>query len=168
MKKFFAAVMAFSLVLTQVNPVSAKTISDEQRGLIEANCSSIKLQLNNVDKYGSRSRQHLGAQYESISTNLMMNLNLRLVKNNLADAKIAEQQTSFKNQRDAFKSSFTEYSKKLESLKNIDCKTDAQHFYDELRTVRDKRQEISDNMQRLREILTEHRETVVKLREGLK
>ena len=50
----------------------------------------------------------------------------------------------------------------------MDCKSDPQAFYDKLRTVRDKRNEISNSMQRIREIVGEHRESVSKLREELK
>ena len=168
MRKSLALVSAVVLTATMVNPVSAKTLGEEQKGLISANCSSIKMQLKTVEKYGSKSRQHLGAQYESVLTNLIMNLNLRLVKNNRASSEIAEQQNRLSSERETFKRSFTEYSRELESLKNSDCKSDPQQFYDKLRTVRDKRNEISDSMQRIREIIGQHRESVVKLQEELR
>jgi hypothetical protein len=168
MRRFSAIVVAIILVASAVNPVSAKTLGEEQAGLISTNCASIKLQLQTVEKYGSKSRQHLGAQYESILTNLIMNLNLRLVKNNRASAEITEQQSKLSSERENFKSRFTDYSRDLESLKNMDCKSDPQAFYDKLRTVRDKRNEISNSMQRIREIVGEHRESVSKLREELK
>ena len=168
MRKAFAIVSAVILVASAVNPVSAQTISDEQQGLISSNCASIKLQLKTVEKYGSKSRQHLGAQYESILTNLIINLNLRLVKNNRANAEIAEQQIKLSSERDNFKNKFTEYSRELESLKNSDCKSDPQHFYDKLQYVRSKRNEIVDSMNRLRKIIGEHRESVEKVREELK
>lgn len=168
MRKTFAIVSAVVLVASAVNPVSAQTISDEQQGLISSNCASIKLQLQTVEKYGSKSRQHLGAQYESILTNLIINLNLRLVKNNRANAEIAEQQIKLSSERDNFKNKFTEYSRELESLKNSDCKSDPQHFYDKLQYVRSKRNEIVDSMNHLRKIIGEHRESVEKVREELK
>ena len=101
-----ALVLAILLVATAVNPVSAKTLGEEQKGLISTNCSSIQFQLKKLQKDDSKNRVHLGAQYETISTNLMMNLNLRLVKNNLASAAIAEQQTKFMSERDRFKNDF--------------------------------------------------------------
>lgn len=168
MRKTFAIVSAVILVASAVNPVCAQTISDEQQGLISSNCASIKLQLQNVERLGSKSRQHLGAQYESVLTNLIINLNLRLVKNNRANAEIAEQQIKLSSERDTFKSKFTDYSRELESLKNTDCKSDPQHFYNKLLSVRAKRSEISDSMKRLREIIGEHRASVEKVREELK
>ncbi len=167
MRKSFAIVSAVVLAAAAVNPVSAQTISDEQAGLISSNCASIKLQLQNTERYGSKSRQHLGAQYESILTNLIINLNLRLVKNNRANGEIAEQQIKLSSERDYFRNKFTDYSRELESLKNFDCKSEPQAFYDKLVVVRSKRNEISESMARLREIIGQHRESVSKLREEL-
>lgn len=163
-----AFIIAILLVATAVNPVSAKTLSDEQKGLISSNCSSIIFQLKKVQKEDSKNRVHLGAQYESISTNLMMNLNLRLVKNNMASAAIAEQQTTFMSERDRFKNDFIGYAQSLDELISIDCKNDPQKFYDKLKNVRNKRAEISYSMGRLQDIINEHQEAIHEMIEGLK
>lgn len=162
-----AILVAVILVATAVNPVSAKTLGEEQAGLISTNCSSIKLQLKRVQKDDARNRVHLGAQYESISTNLMMNLNLRLVKNNMANAEIAEQQTTFMSERDRFKNDYIGYSQELEALINIDCKTEPQKFYDKLKKTRRKREDIDASIKRLNEILGRHHNAVRQLKESL-
>lgn len=64
MKKF-ALIVAIILVASAVNPVSAKTLGEEQKGLISTSCSSLKLQLKRIQKSDARNRVHLGAQYES-------------------------------------------------------------------------------------------------------
>ena len=110
-----AILVAIVLVATAVNPVSAETLSDEKAGIISTNCASLKLQLKRIQKEDAKNRVHLGAQYESIATNLMMNLNLRLVKNNRANADIASQQTTFISERDRFKNDFIGYSQQLEA-----------------------------------------------------
>jgi hypothetical protein len=163
-----ALVIAIVLVATAVNPVSAKTLSEEQKGLISTNCSSVKLQLKRVQKDDARNRVHLGAQYESIATNLMMNLNLRLVKNGMANAETAEQQTTFVSERNRFKNDYIGYSQELEKLINIDCKAEPQKFYDQLEITRAKRNDIDSSVKRMNEILNRHRESVKGIREGLK
>jgi hypothetical protein len=163
-----AILVAVILVATAVNPVSAKTLGEEQAGLISTNCSSIKLQLKRIQKDDARNRVHLGAQYESISTNLMMNLNLRLVKNNMASAEIAEQQTTFMSERDRFKNDYIGYSQELEALINIDCKSEPQKFYDKLKKTRRKREDIDASIKRLNEILGRHHNAVNQLKESLK
>lgn len=167
MKKTAFAV-AIVLVATAVNPISARALSDEQKGLISTNCSSIKLQLKRLQKDDARKRVHLGAQYESISTNLMMNLNLRLVKNNMANAEIAEQQTTFISERERFKKDYIGYSQELEKLIDIDCKSDPQKFYTQLQKTRRKREDIDASIKRLDEILGKHRQSLLDLKEGLK
>ncbi len=162
-----AFAVAIVLVATAVNPISARALSDEQKGLISTNCSSIKLQLKRIQKDDARNRVHLGAQYESISTNLMMNLNLRLVKNNRASAEIAEQQTTFMSERDRFKNDYIGYSQELEELINIDCKSEPQKFYTQLQKTRRKREDIDASVKRLNEIIAKHRQSVEDLKEGL-
>ena len=162
-----ALVVAIVLVATAVNPVSAETLSDEKAGIISTNCASLKLQLKRIQKEDAKNRVHLGAQYESIATNLMMNLNLRLVKNNRANADIASQQTTFISERDRFKNDFIGYSQQLETLINIDCKAEPQKFYDQLENTRAKRSDVDASIRRLNEILDHHRDSLNKLREEL-
>lgn len=159
--------IAIVLVAAAVNPVSAKTLSEEQMGLISSNCPSIKLQLERIQKDDARNRVHLGAQYESIATNLMMNLNLRLVKNGMASAELAEQQTTFMSERDRFKDDYIGYSQELESLINIDCKSEPQKFYNKLVKARNKREDIDKSMKRMNDIIKNHRQSIEKLKEGL-
>ena len=162
-------VIAILLVATaaNINPVSAKNLSDEQKGLVSTNCSSIQFQLKNIQRDDSRNRVHLGAQYESIATNLMMNLNLRLVKNGLADGTIAAQQTTFISEQKRFKDDFIGYSQELDALIAINCREEPQKFYDKLEVVRMKRADVQSSMNRLDEILDKHRAAVLELQNGL-
>lgn len=163
----FAAIVAFVLVITAVNPVSAKTISEEQMGVISANCSSVKFRLENIQKADSKNRVHLGAQYESIATNLMMNLNLRLTKNDLTNTTIADQHKTFVSERTRFKDDFIGYSQELDALIDMDCKNNPQAFYDKLEVVRAKRLDVERSINRLNEILTKHRQSIVELQKEL-
>ena len=97
-----------------------------------------------------------------------MNLNLRLVKNNMASAEIAEQQTTFMSERDRFKNDYIGYSQELEALINIDCKSEPQKFYDKLKKTRRKREDIDASIKRLNEILGRHHNAVNQLKESLK
>ena len=109
---FFATVLA----LAPINSAFAEDINEIQKGLISTNCGSIKMQLEKVQKEDAKNRVHLGAQYETILSNLMINLNLRLVKNNRPNAALAEQQTKFTTRRDRFKNDYVKYSQELDKL----------------------------------------------------
>lgn len=142
-------------------------LSDEQIGLISQNCPSIKTQLRRVQRADAKSRVHLGAQFEVISTNLMLNLNLRLVKNSLATAELADQQTKFSNERDVFKNDYISYSQSLDDLIKADCQKNPEGFYDQLTSVREKRAKVQSDVYRLNSMIKQHRDAVVELKESL-
>ena len=81
-----------------------------------------------------------------------MNLNLRLVKNGMANALLAEQQTTFMSERDRFKNDFIGYSQEFETLLNMNCKNEPQKFYKQLEIVREKRADINSSMKRMKDI----------------
>lgn len=159
----------FCAALTVAMPsnIFAVELTEEQIGNISSNCSSIKMQLQNVQRIDAKSRVHLGAQYEAIANSLMMNLNLRLVKNNMASGEIAAQQAEFSSVRERFKKDYIEYQKELESLIAINCKDDPYRFYEQLEYVRARRDDMGWSISRLREIADEHRQSVQNLREEL-
>ena len=97
----------------------------------------------------------------------MMNLNLRLVKNNRTNADVANQQSAFANEREAFKSDYIAYSQELEALIAINCKEEPQRFYEKLESVRGRRQTVADHVSKLLEMTKEHRESVQELRDSM-
>ena len=149
-----------NLATSEGDQVSEELEKEEIYNRISQNCSSIKLQLERVQKEDSRNRVYLGAQFEIVSTNLMQNLNLRLVKNNMAKAELSEQQTSFASEREYFKNVFITYSKELEILIAINCKEKPEDFYNQLVYVREERAEVNKSVQRLRATIDEHRKSV--------
>ena len=109
LKVFSSFLLSFAIVATSVSWTFAEGEEDAKQAAlnnISQNCASIKLQLQRTQKEDSRMRVHLGAQYETISTNLMQNLNIRLVRNNMSDPNLAEQQIAFASERDRFKDEF--------------------------------------------------------------
>lgn len=158
---------SFSASAVNLDAIEHKVLDDNYIGAVSQNCASIKVRLQRTQKDDARNRVHLGAQYESIASKLMLNLNLRLVKNNLASADIAGQQTAFVSEQKRFKDDYIGYSQELENLLKIDCKAEPKKFYYQLEIVRAKREDINLSMKRLREIITKHRAAVVTLKESI-
>lgn len=158
---------SFSASAVNLDAIEHKVLDDNYTGAVSQNCASIKVRLQRIQKDDARNRVHLGAQYESIASKLMLNLNLRLVKNNLASADIAGQQTAFVSEQKRFKDDYIGYSQELENLLKIDCKAEPKKFYYQLEIVRAKREDINLSMKRLREIITKHRAAVVTLKESI-
>lgn len=169
MKKFLlVGLTAIFVVNLSLTPTAhAAQISDDQAGLISMTCGSVQLQLKNLQKADSKMRVYLGSKYEFALTNLMTNLNLRLVKNNLASPLLAASQTTFSSEREFFKASFTDYSKSLDALIAIDCRLDPYNFYDKLEVTREKREQVRQSYLRLKDTLTDHRAIVVDLKDSL-
>jgi uncharacterized protein with gpF-like domain len=166
-KQISAAVMAIIIALTGANFSFARTLNEDEIGLISQTCSSIKLQLKNIQKTDAKNRAKLGSYYEMINSNLMLNLNLRLVKNNMANANLSQLQTSFASERDYFKTAYTSYQRTLDDLIAIDCREKPQEFYDQLEKVRTKREKVNTSTARLLDIIEEHRAEVLGLKESL-
>ena len=162
LKAFASFFLSLVIVAFSVNYgfAEGEEISQETLNSVSQNCSSIKLQLERTQKEDSRMRVHLGAQYETISNNLMQNLNIRLVRNNKSNPNLAEQQIAFASERENFKNQFTEYSQELSKLVKIDCKAEPEKFYRKLLTVREKRNAVYLSTQKLRTIVSTHHSTI--------
>ena len=162
----FAGFLAFFVAAFQLNLTFAKT---EQAKLdkIQQNCSSIKIQLSQIQKNDTKNRVQLGSYFESINTDLMLNLNLRLVKNNITNPELTSLQSDFASERERFKNDYIGYSQELESLLKIDCKADPTNFAKHLNKTRTKRDAVYESIERLNELLDKHAATVKDLKETL-
>ena len=164
---FVASAIIFVFSSMQVSAVEHRELSDSEIGAISQNCASIKIHLQRVQKDDAKNRVNLGSQYETIATNLMLNLNLRLVKNGIANPYLTEQQSTFASERTRFKDDFIGYSQEFETLLNMNCKDEPQKFYKQLEIVREKRADINSSMKRMKDIVSLHYQTIVELEEEL-
>ena len=69
-----------------LNSVVHKKLNDLERGNISAGCASIQVRLRNLQKNDSKTRVLLGTNYQTLLTNYLSPLNVRLIKNNLPAA----------------------------------------------------------------------------------
>ena len=162
------SLVAVLLFASVVQPAAALSEAEQQRlDLIRSSCSSIKLQLYKTQKSDSKTRVRIGAYYETISTKMMMNLNLRLVKNNIAATSLATEQSDFSVKSEEFKRDFIKYSQELEGLIAIDCAKRPEDFSKKLDKVRKKRARLSQSVDELNVLIDEHRESVAALKEDL-
>lgn len=157
-----------SLILSPFSTANAINLDDDRIGAISQNCSIIKERLRRIESAGARSRVYLGTQYESIYSGLMSNLSLRLMRNGIANQDIADQQATFKSERERFRNDFIGYSQELKNLIAMDCRNNPQDFYRQLEKTRIKREDITKSIRRMNDIIKEHRETVIGLRNKTK
>ncbi len=145
-------------------PQETPTLTDAMKGHIVEHCGEIRAQLKELQKSDSRIRVYLGDAYDQILTNYITPLNIRLVENNLSSASLIENQNSFAEVRAIFTKDFISYQQKLEELISMNCSATPENFYDTLLIVRARREIMSQDVLRLRSLISEH----IKLANDLK
>lgn len=145
-------------------PTGVMAISEEQATVITERCDNIKDDLKKVQKDDARVRVYLGGYYETILTKFITPLNVRLVENNLSSADLVENQNDFAVAKTLFSNDFVSYQQSLEELVGMDCKKEPEKFYDNLTVVRQKRRLMTQDVLKIRSLLSSH----IRLVEGLK
>ncbi len=157
-------VFAVVLQFLGVDLVSAVELTGEQSTAVITHCDAIKEDLRKVQKEDSRVRVYLGGYYEAILTKFITPLNVRLVENNLSSAGLVENQNKYVEARTLFVNDFVSYQQALEELVNMGCKEEPGEFYDKLQLVQQKRKIMSQDVLKMRNLISEH----VKLVNNLK
>lgn len=154
----------FSLNVFAEGEETEVTLTDAQINTIVDHCDTIKDSLKSLQRVDSRTRVYLGRYYETILTNFITPLNLRLVENNISNTALLENQTNFANKRNSFVSDFIVYQQALEELVHVNCKSEPVKFYEKLLVAREKRKIVNKDVSKLRAMTDDQ----VKLVEGLK
>ena len=144
-----------------------KKLNDAERGSISTGCSSIQTGLKNLQRNDSKIRVLLGTSYQTLLTNFISTLNVRLVKNNLPDPNLTHIQSEMFTSRNDFTNLFVIYSQHLESLISLDCKNQPDNFYYELENVRFLRDKLETSVAKTNNIITSHLQAVDQLRHNL-
>jgi len=166
MKKFLLSVMILATVAFGGSGV-VSAISDDLSGAISVNCASITGQLRSVRYYDRRAREYLGNRYEKLVSNFVVNLNVRLVKNNISNVRLAELQVELASAQSQFKNAYGQYATEMNELIGMDCVARPADFYEKLERVRDLRMRVRESVERTNGVLTEFRAAVVEVRDAL-
>ena len=147
--------------------ITHRKLNDTERGNISMSCASIQTSLKNVQRNDSKTRVILGTNYQTLLSNYISPLNVRLIKNNLPDSTLISIQSEAITSRNSFTNLFVTYSQRLESLISIDCKNQPDTFYSELENVRYLRSQLEESVNKVNTALSNHLKTVNQLREKL-
>ena len=147
--------------------VKAYALSEEQAGAISQNCATTKQSLKQLQRTDARTRSYLGSAYESILSNYITPLDLRLINTGQPNVSLTNLHSDVINMRKDFVAKYTSYSQSLEELIGIDCYNHQEDFYNKLVETREKRAELSATTTNLRNLFSEHLTDVRKLRNSL-
>ena len=161
MKRSFLILLTTLIVFSLVpKPVFAEEISEQKLSNIETNCASIKESLKRTQNADKNTRISLGRTYQTLLSDFITPLNVRLVKNNRFDAKLADTQTVFSADREEFNQTYITYSQEFENLLSIDCKAEPKKFYEQLQKTRKARNEASTSAIVLANDVVDHTKAV--------
>ncbi len=138
----------------------------EQKTVIVDHCDTMKDSLKSLQRTDSRARVYLGRYYETILSDFIVPLNLRLVENNISNTKLIDNQTNFVARRTSFNNDYVSYQQSLEELVNINCKTEPEKFYEKLLVTREKRKIVKKDVTKMRGLTDEQKKLVEELRDG--
>lgn len=158
----------FSCLVLSLMAVPVEAISKTQENAIKDHCAAMQESLRSVQKSDARTRVYLGSRYETILNQFVTPLNMRLVENNMSTVELIESQNNLANTRTKFTNDYIEYQQKLEELVAVDCKKAPGEFYDKLAEVRKGRKKVEQDTQKMRKLIDEYKQLVVKLKGGLK
>lgn len=150
-----------------LNTITHKKLNDLERGNISTGCASIQVSLRNLQKNDSKTRVLLGTSYQTLLTNYLSPLNIRLIKNNLPDINLSRIQTEMFTSRNDFTNLFITYSQHLETLISLDCKNQPNEFYYELENVRFLREKLEDSVTKTNNIISLHLQLVDQLKHNM-
>ena len=159
--RYLSVFLGILLSFAFVSPVSA--ISEEKSASVSQNCASIKQSLKTLQRTDARTRAYLGSAYETVLSNYIAPLNLRLINTNQPSASLTDLHSTIITVRQDFNREYTEYSQSLEELIAIDCYTAPEDFYNKLAETRKKRATLSATTTSLRNLFSEHLTAVRKL-----
>ena len=164
MKKITRFCLYFALILTIFSSQPTFAITPDQEGSISLYCNTIRQTLQTIQHSDSRTRTYLGAYYETILTDYMTPLNIRLVKNNHSNTALTKIQSDFALEKANFSEKFINYSKSLETLISLDCRANPTDFYDQLVRARDERELVHQSALKLNALVGLHLDAVQNLK----
>lgn len=156
--------VVFAICLLSVVAVPVMALSEEQEAAIVDKCTEIREDLKKVQKDDARARVHLGGRYETILSKFIVPLNVRLVKNNLSNAELVENQNQFAETKIVFANDYVGYQQDLEELVAMDCKKEPEGFYEKLVRVRQKRKTVEQDTLKLRNLISKQVKLVTSVR----
>lgn len=143
---------------------SFSAFAEVKEEVITERCEAVLNQLRVVQREDARTRIYLGRYYETILDRFITPMNMRLAENTLLDVKFTNNQNYFVKTRESFMIDFTQYQKELDDLVATDCKKEPGVFQKKLGQVREWREEVAADAEKLRKLAEENRVLVTELR----
>ena len=156
MKKKILIILVLFVVCNVFVSFSVTAVSEEEGNDVSSSCVVMKNKLKRVQQQDAKVRVYLGGYYEAVLSKFIIPLNVRLVENNLSTPEMVENQNKIVEARTVFSDDFVKYQQVLEELINTNCETEPEKFYERLVSARQKRTIMSQDVLKIRTLLSGH------------
>lgn len=160
--------LVFSIIASPVANATDIELSEEKIDNIRINCQDIKQTLKRVQNSDKNIRVSLGQTYQLVIADFITPLNIRLVKNNIANVELSSIQSRFVSAREDFNHKYISYSQEIENLIDTDCNADPVGFYQKLDSTRHARSLVSESIGIMNSIIDEQEQNVTILRDSIR
>lgn len=143
---------------------TAYLLSDDQINLIKANCATVQKTLNGVHISDALARNHLGPEYETISTKFMAPMNSRVAQNKLDSVELTKTTVEFNDKLDQFRSAYQQYDQTLATTLQARCSDQPVAFYDSLTQARAQRSAVQKTVEEMSALINRYRDDVAQVR----
>lgn len=166
-KKLLIPALVLVSVFCLAASASAIDLNEDQKGAISQHCATTKQSLKALQRTDARARAYLGSAYETLITNYITPLDLRLISSGRPNANLTTIHSRIIDTRKQFISDYTSYSQSLEDLIATDCQNSPEEFYTKLASTREKRALLSTTTTNMRNLFSEYLTDVKLLRNSL-
>lgn len=140
--------------------VQAEELTSQQTQRIISNCQNIKTNLNQLHVNDALLRVNMGQFYESLAGKLMDKFNARLASNSIGNSQFTAITTNYRTTLNNFRTSYQAYEQQLAATINIDCSKRPAEFHESLKSARDKRSTVHDNVLKLKQYIIDYKTSV--------
>lgn len=178
MKRLFFAVCMAGLLMAgfaaQQRDASAVTTEGQLKPVdstlfqtVTMDCLAVKFQLNEVHRNDKLLRVTLGEAYDNMSSELMGNLNTRILANRLDGTEMIKIAADFERGHKDFRESYSDYDDMLVRLIKADCQTSPQGYYASLETTRELRETLHEEVDELNTLIQRYHDAFEEFRDKL-
>lgn len=134
---------------------------------VTMDCLAVKFQLNETHRNDKLLRVTLGEGYDNISSELMGNLNSRIVANRLDGTDLIKIAAEFERTHKEFREHYSDYDDALVDLIKTDCQTSPQAYYSSLETTRELRGIVHEDVDKLNVLIQDYHDAFEEFRQDL-
>ncbi len=155
-----ACVFVLSLSANAVVSAQSTDIPSDKLDLIKSKCSNSQFALQQIEKRDAVSRINRGRAYDQMLRQASA-FNSRFAYNKTSSPDLIQITSDIQSAVDTFRANYDRYDTDLSDAQKIDCKQKATDYYNMILKARDDRNSVSDQVDKIIDLMTQYRTAIV-------